>query len=247
MLLGTREITALQAAGITVRELPGWQERSHGPLPAAPAIVWHHDASPPGDSPGSLDWMVGNWDHGSANCWVDRYGAWTLVGCGVAWHAGTVLPGMPGNHDSVGIETDHTIGEAWPTAQLDSLRAGTAALLNLWHRRGPGLYFHKQICSPPGRKPDPDGLDLATERAAVARLRADPKPTTTEGITDVIVHTTTSGGNDVFGLVQADGIHYIRRAWVLNMLRKGGVKIEKISRGEYNKNRAANADTAAVK
>ena len=89
------------------------------------AVIWHHDASPAGDSPGTLNWMIDNWNNSSANIWVDRYGVWHLVGTGVAWHAGEVLPGMPGNFDSIGIETDHTTGEQWPTELPYSLREGT--------------------------------------------------------------------------------------------------------------------------
>lgn len=159
-------------AGIKVVLTPGWLTRSHGELAEDFAIVWHHDASPPGDSPGALGWMINNWPNASAQCWVDRYGVWHLVGVGVAWHAGATLPGMPNNYSAIGIETDHTTGEDWPPALLDSLRQGTAAIFKARNRDSSALHFHKTICSPPGRKSDPDGLDLATERAAVAALMA---------------------------------------------------------------------------
>lgn len=167
----TGELEALRAAGITVVEVPGWQSRSHGPLPDAPAIVWHHDGSDPGDSPGVLDWMVSNWDVASAQVWIDRAGAWHIVGDlgGKANHAGQVLPGAIGNADSIGIETDHTVGEDWPAAQLQSLRKGTAALFTLWGRDpADALTFHKAVA--PWRKVDPDGLDLAAERITVGAL-----------------------------------------------------------------------------
>lgn len=160
----------LARAGIKVVLTPGWLTRSHGELPEDFDTVWHHDASPPGDSPGALDWMIANWDEASAPVWVDRAGVWYLVGCGVAWHAGKVLPGMPGNFDSIAFETDHTTGEAWPAVQLDSMRRGTAAIFVARNRPASSLHFHKTICDPPGRKSDPDGLDLDTERAAVAAL-----------------------------------------------------------------------------
>jgi hypothetical protein len=38
------------------------------------------------------------------------------------------------------------------------------------HQSAAGLQFHKTICSPPGRKIDPAGLDLAAERMRVAVL-----------------------------------------------------------------------------
>lgn len=166
----------LRSVGVKVVETDGWLSRSHGQLTDPAAVVWHHDASPPGDSPGALGWMLSNWDEASAQCWVDRYGTWHLVGCGVAWHAGSVLPGMPNNFTSLGIETDHTTGEDWPDALIESLRAGTAAILKYQRLDTSSLHFHKTICSPPGRKQDPDGLDLGSERATVGRLMMPPNP-----------------------------------------------------------------------
>src|ERR1700712_1732463 len=116
MLLHPWFPATLRAAGIVVVETAGWTGRSHGQYPAKVKCVWHHDASPPGDSPGALSWMISNWSSSSANVWIDRQGRWHLVGTGISWHAGSVLPGMPGNMDSFGIETDHTVNEAWPAA-----------------------------------------------------------------------------------------------------------------------------------
>ena len=182
MLLHTWVPQALRAAGITVKETSGWTGRSHGAYPDRVKIVWHHDASPPGDSPGALDWMLSSWPNSSANIWVDRYGTWTMVGTGVSWHAGRVLSGMPDNFSSLGIETDHTTNEAWPAAQIDSLRKGTAALLKKQGVGSDWLHFHKTICSPVGRKSDPSGLELGPERARVGSLMsgggtAPSKPT----------------------------------------------------------------------
>jgi hypothetical protein len=145
-------------------------------MPDPVAVIWHHDASPAGDSPGTLNWMIDNWDNSSANIWVDRYGAWHLVGTGVAWHAGEVLPGMPGNFESIGIETDHTTDEEWSPQLLDALRRGTAAIFQYQHTGSNSLHFHKTVCDPPGRKVDPDGLDLGTERNNVAAIMSGDNP-----------------------------------------------------------------------
>jgi hypothetical protein len=180
MLLHTWLPGTLRSAGLRVVETPGWTNRSHGALPDNIKVVWHHDASPPGDSPGALNWMISNWDTSSANIWLDRYGTWHLVGTGVSWHAGRVLPGMPDNFSSIGIETDHTTAENWPLAQIDSLRKGTAAIFRKQAVDSSWLHFHKTICSPPGRKSDPDGLTLGPERAKVAALiSGKPSPTPT--------------------------------------------------------------------
>ena len=183
MLLHTWLPQTLVSAGIQVVETNGWTSRSHGALPDKIKVVWHHDASPPGDSPGALNWMISNYDTSSANIWVDRKGVWYLVGTGVSWHAGRVKPGMPDNFSSIGIETDHTTAELWPPAQLDSLRKGTAAIFKKQGVGSDWLHFHKTICSPTGRKSDPDGLDLGPERVKVGNLISGttppvpPKPT----------------------------------------------------------------------
>ncbi len=168
----------LRSAGLTAVVEDTWNLTPLGEFPAAaPVIVWHHDASPVGPSPGALDWIKNAYraQDPSAQFWVDTAGVWHCIGKGLAWHAGKVLPGMPGNHQAVGIETDHTVGEEWPDELLDSLRKGTAALLKEWgHSPQQGLWFHKQICDPPGRKSDPDGLDIDQERDAVQRLMFPP-------------------------------------------------------------------------
>lgn len=157
--------------GLAVEVVSGFATRSHGDFRRnPPAIVWHHDASPAGPSPGVLDWMIANWDNASANIWVDYYGKWWFVGAGVAWHAGAVLPGMPDNFDAIGIETDYTAGETISWNLYDSLRRGTAAIMRANKQPVTDLHFHKTICSPVGRKSDPWALDLATERAAVGKL-----------------------------------------------------------------------------
>jgi hypothetical protein len=176
VLLHTWLPGVLRAAGVVVDETPGWTSRSHGSLPAQVKVVWHHDASPEGDSPGTLNWMIDNWDNSSANIWVDRDGVWHLVGTGVSWHAGDVLPGMPGNFDSIGIETDHTVNEDWPV-EMASVRVGTAAIFEYQNVPAAWLHFHKTICDPPGRKVDPDGLDLGTERNNVAAIMSGDNST----------------------------------------------------------------------
>lgn len=177
----------LRAAGVKVVEEPGWKTRGHSPSKYGfdpRFVVWHHDASAKGESPGVVRLLVNGDGRGLeapyAGAWVAMDGTWHLIAAGHAYHAGAGGPyaGVPRdamNGNSFGIETDHTTGEAWPPAQIDSLRKGTAAILKrLDAKPDPGLLFHKTWA--PGRKTDPDGLDLAHERAAVAAFMA-PKPT----------------------------------------------------------------------
>lgn len=164
----------LRAAGIPVAEHNNWRtNRPLGNLPDRPKIVWHHDASPPGPSPGALDWIIGayNRQDASAQIWVGYDGIWHFVGSGVAWHTGAVLPGMPDNFSAVGVETDETVGENWSVALLDSLRRGTAAIAAAeGYDPDDWLHFHKTICKPVGRKSDPEGLSLGSERATCKAL-----------------------------------------------------------------------------
>jgi hypothetical protein len=164
----------LRAAGCEVVEHAGWRDRGRD-FTDLRAVVLHHDASPHGNSPGVPGFMLREMAAGrpGAQLWVSRHGSWHVLAAGVAFHAGAVLAGKPGNGNALGVETDHTVGEAWPPAQIASVRKGTAAILrHLKVSPAVGLEFHRTICSPPGRKVDPDGLDLAAERAAVADLMA---------------------------------------------------------------------------
>lgn len=110
-----------------------------------------------------------------AQCWVGLDGTWHLVAAGKVFHTGEVREGKQGNSRSLGFETDHTINETWSGVHLlDSLRRGTAAILRHLEADQRIVEFHKTICSPPGRKSDPDGLDLAVERHEVAALLTAP-------------------------------------------------------------------------
>jgi len=166
----------LRDAGLSVFEEPGWRDRGLSTSkPFEPEfVVWHHDASAIGDSPGVPAYMIANMATHGAQIWVcagcngkHASGTWHLVASGRMAHAGDTLPGMPDNFDSIGIETDHTTGEVWEPGLLPSLRKGTAALLRHMRKAQSALHFHKTICDPPGRKVDPAGLSLTVERANV--------------------------------------------------------------------------------
>jgi len=129
-------------------------------------ILWHHDASPSGDSPGALEWMKYMEIAPAGAIWVcsgcngkHASGTWHLIAAGLSNHAGTggndpkrrgntwgvPVDGM--NAVALGIETDHTYGERWTgakkQAQLNSLRRGTAAImLKYGINPKPGLLRH---------------------------------------------------------------------------------------------------------
>jgi len=161
----------LRRAGRDVTTLGGWQTLTTASPAFHPgALVWHHDASPPGDSPGVPEFMRRNYATAGAQLWVDRAGRWTVISCNKANHAGTVLGGMPGNTLSYGIETDHTTGEPWPPELLSSLRIGSVAILRWLGASANDLHFHRTVCFKVGRKSDPDQLDLRGERQALEAM-----------------------------------------------------------------------------
>lgn len=183
-------------------------------------ILWHHDASPQGDSPGALDWCKYMEIAPAGAVWVctgcngkHASGTWHLLASGLSNHAGTggndparrgntwgvPVDGM--NAVALGIETDHTYGEAWTgkkkQEQLNNLRRGTAAVMLAYGiKPRPGLLRHLDWTNglidgngkfaTYGRKNDIDGLDLADERRRVHRImRAlaaadDPRTVDTE-------------------------------------------------------------------
>ena len=142
-------------------------------------IMWHHDASPVGPSPGALNWCMYSELAPCAAIWVDMKGKWWIYAGGQTNHAGVgsspLAPNSSGNQYYLGIETDHTLNEPWPRELLDSLRKGTAVLMKHYGLDPKvALEFHKTYA--PGRKNDPDRLNLARERRRVARLmRSDQK------------------------------------------------------------------------
>lgn len=182
-------VNALQAGGIDAEGLTykygryagkrwdqvGWNGMGYRELRG---IMLHHDASPAGPSPGALQWCMYSELAPCAAIWVDMRGKWWIYAGGQTNHAGVgsspLAPNSSGNQYYLGIECDHTLNEPWPRVQLDSIRKGIAVLMQ-HYKLDPAvaLEFHKTYA--PGRKNDPDRLDLGRERKRIARLmRAQP-------------------------------------------------------------------------
>lgn len=176
MVMITWLADVLRASGVGVVEYSGWKNRTAKGSFEPRGVIWHHDASAVGPSP-NVPYMIAEQGNSStppplAHLWVDTRGIWTIIAAGRCNHAGTgsgwgTITKDNGNLYAIGIETDHTIGEAWYPAQLDSLRLGTTAIMNHmgWDPYS-ALCGHKEYA--PGRKPDPDGLDMNVEREHVA-------------------------------------------------------------------------------
>lgn len=153
----------LRAAGLQVVEYIDWKQRSRTGNFAPRGLLIHHDASAVGPSPGVPAYMANPVNNG-AQLWVDTKGVWWVIAAGRMPHAGLgvgwgVIPRDEGNTYSVGVETDHTVGEAWPEAQLESLIRGSQAICRAygWNPAN-AVAGHKEYAA--GRKIDPDGIDM---------------------------------------------------------------------------------------
>ncbi|MBM7510035.1 hypothetical protein JOE61_003849 [Nocardioides salarius] len=182
----------LRAAGCDVVEYPGWKTRgrprSTGPWDPQ-GVMWHHDASAPGPSPALAAFLaeIGRPSEGIpaplSQLWVclgcggkHPVGTWHVLAAGRANHAGYgdgwgAIGDDSGNAEAIGVETDNTTGEDTPEAMYESLVRGTAAILrHLRAKPTNALCAHKEYA--PGRKTDPDDIDMDEARADVsAQLR----------------------------------------------------------------------------
>jgi hypothetical protein len=168
----------LARAGLNVITVPGWEARGHTDdgdfLPRA--VMVHHDGSPYGDSPGALNYLINGFkssgdDNYDAQVWIDREADVYIIAAGRAQHAGRgtgwgVVGAGEGNRKSLGIETDHTDKEPWVPLQLDAVRIACAAICEFtgWSPRN-AVLGHKEYA--PGRKSDPDGVNMDSFRNAV--------------------------------------------------------------------------------
>lgn len=163
--------------GYPVVETEGWKTRGQGQMGAITTIVAHHTAGPKAGNAPSLGVVT----HGRAGLRgalahyvLGRDGTIYVVAAGLTWHAGKVRKTSYGNTHAIGIEAENTgLGESWSTAQLDSYVKLCRALVDEFKLSPNDVRGHKEVCSPVGRKPDPNfssiGLSMDEFRAAVKR------------------------------------------------------------------------------
>lgn len=177
--------------GYPVVEVKGWKTRSNtrDGMGKVKTIVAHHTAGPKSGNAPSLN-VVTNGRAGLrgalAHYVLGRDGTIYVVAAGLTWHAGKVRSTAYGNTHAIGIEAENTgLGEKWSNAQLDSYVKLCAALVKEFGLSVSDVKAHKEICSPVGRKPDPNfgpnDLSMDEFRAAVKRGHyktpaAKPKP-----------------------------------------------------------------------
>ncbi len=176
----------MEAAGLTVREVPGWQTNGRPGGIAPEGIVIHHTGGNNdlnvvvrgrSDLPGPL-----------ANFYVARNAEIHIVTAGRANHAGGgaqvvlddlrrgVAPpdtaarrglqdGPVGNRFFYGFENENLgNGQAWPADQLDTIARACAALCQRHCWNANRVISHAEWTR---RKPDPRGIDMNDFRARV--------------------------------------------------------------------------------
>jgi hypothetical protein len=171
----------LRAAGCKVVEEPGWKTRGRPRSFAPIGIMFHHDASPAGETSNGADVIVNGrpgLEGPLGNVWLAYDGTWHCCAAGSANHAGEGDGSWgdidDGNHDTLGVETDHTTDEAWQPGQQSSGLRGTDALRR--HMRMSDAQVHRRILAhkewAPSRKVDPDPMDM--DRARANLIAYDP-------------------------------------------------------------------------
>ena len=120
----------LRAFGVKVVEAPSWKLYGHGDFGAIQGIMVHHIGS------NKYHWSNIQRHPTLGLCsqiHLSREGVATLVGAGIAWHAGRGShPGWPTNNAnavSIGIEAESDGVSAWPKAELEAYYRICAAIL----------------------------------------------------------------------------------------------------------------------
>lgn len=190
-MYATRMAEVLRAADLNVVEVAGWKTRGRRggeDLTAVRSIIVHHTAGPrvgnfpsrdvlvngrPGDPDAPTETGRRGLPGPLCNLGVSRDGTWWCIAAGSANHAGKVRDDDWSNPMSLGVEVENTgLGEEWTHPLLASLERGCAALANEYDVPTGNVLGHKEVCEPPGRKPDPS-TSMANIRAGVDAARAD--------------------------------------------------------------------------
>jgi hypothetical protein len=166
-LMVTNLADILRSAGLNVTEVDGWKTRAHGPLTDVRSIICHHTAGPStGDYPSLPIVRDGRPDLPGplAQLGLGRSGTWFAIAAGLSYHAGVVTdPTLYSNQYAIGVEAEGVglpptdSGHIyWPEVQWESYVRGVRALKKAFNVSTEHVRGHKEICSPAGRKIDPN-------------------------------------------------------------------------------------------
>lgn len=169
---------------LEVIEEPGWKTRGHGPMTSLEAIVLHHTAAPAsayktnpypslktvrdGRNLGRPDELRGP----LAQLGLQRDRKVRVIAAGLCYHAGVVRASWMSNGHTLGIEAEHDGVSPWDPDMYKAY-VELVAGLERGYRPAHGALGHKEVCSPPGRKSDPN-FNMDPFRAAVAATPTTP-------------------------------------------------------------------------
>jgi len=171
----------LRAAGLTVVETAGWQTRGRDTMRPL-VVIGHHTATSASTSDANVVALLikGRSDLPGPLCHLglDRQGRYHIIAAGKANHAGAgVWKEANESSETIGIEAFNfgnsvpfPTREPWPQVQLDAYDRGVAALLTHIGRDASYFCGHREWAQPPGRKPDPSGIDLPLMRTRIAAI-----------------------------------------------------------------------------
>ena len=168
--------TPVRNSGIPYSHVSGWQNRGHGGMSGVRSIAVHHTAGPPsGDCPSLNVCIYGREGLDGPLCqlFLCRSGHAHLVAAGLAYHAGEVKDKDYSNAYSIGIEAEATGVSSWPSVQYDNYARLCEALCDHYGLTTADIVLgHKEICSPSGRKIDPN-FDMHAFRRRCDEIQGD--------------------------------------------------------------------------
>ena len=176
----------LRAEGVETVEYPGWRDRGHGDFGQITHVMAHHtggDASPRS--------IAEHPELGlSSQIHLARNGVATVVGAGIAWHAGPGdWPGIPtddANRVSIGIEAENSGTEGWSAAQYWAYVKVCAAICRRLGLGADRVIGHKEWAGRSQGKWDPGGMDMDAFRQDIQQqINRGPTPPAVNQIDEV--------------------------------------------------------------
>lgn len=167
----------LRKWGLNVVEHSGWTGRGSTTFNPRGVVDHHTAAGGSSDAPSLRICIYGRADLSGplAQIVLGRTGTVHLIAAGRANHAGRGgWQGLSGNSSVFGIEAENNgVGEPWSDAQIKAYIRVNAALCDMMGRGADWVCGHKEWA--PGRKIDPNGIDMNWMRQQVqALLNAGP-------------------------------------------------------------------------
>lgn len=166
----------LRAFGVRFGEFDAWRDRGQGDFFQIWGVVAHHTGSN-NASAASIAYGHAGLKGLLSQIHLDRNGFATIVGAGIAWHAGVgSWPGIQTNNANpvtIGIEAASDGTSPWPEAMLDAYYRICAAIC--WYLGHSSLRTigHKEWAKVQG-KWDPGGIDMNVMRAKIQHYIDNP-------------------------------------------------------------------------